>query len=424
MDVSQTHLNTSLKDLEKLHVDAVGFATGSVLVNGNDINLNLFSTGDSVDNLSDVLSAKMPSFDPAADVTLDLDNTASSLTSTSGDLHTLATDPSMVNTLVGHGIDYLAIHEALSLNEEWLHVADITAAYAANSSLNFEIKVAGSSFNTPTLANEYFHSHDNLASEYDLSHHALSFDGALTHEGYDLSYDSSDKYGDLIKSLQESGIHDFVVESNNVEITDYLAKALIDAGMLHALPAANLVLDASADHIDIVGQNAARLATSLKSMADLGVDGVQTGTSNSLYIDLGLPAHDPNAMTDISNLLAALDPMNAAKPLAFDAAGKPVHISLILSDDTAADIAKNGGFSATDLEHLSHIGVTNIDVLGDKDDATTTTTSPTPVDSGLVSTTTAATVAAHSPAIPLPDVKVIGTNDPLHGILDPNGLHH
>ena len=82
------------------------------------------------------------------------------------------------------------------------------------------------------------------------------------------------------------------------------------------------------------------------------------------------------------------------------------------------------GFSATDLEHLSHIGVTNIDVLGDKDDAITTTTTPTPVDSGLVSTTTAATVAAHSPAIPLPDVKVIGTNDPLHGILDPNGLHH
>jgi hypothetical protein len=95
-----------------------------------------------------------------------------------------------------------------------------------------------------------------------------------------------------------------------------------------------------------------------------------------------------------------------------------------LSDDTAADIAKNGGFSATDLEHLSHIGVTNIDVLGDKDDGTTTTTTPTPVDSGLVSTATAAAVAAHSPAIPLPEVKVIGTTDPLHVILDPNGLHH
>ena len=422
MDVSQTHLNTSLKDLEKLHVDAVGFATGSVIAHGNDINLNLFSTGDSVDNLSDVLNAKMPSFDPKADVTLDLDNTASSLTSTSGDLHTLANDPSMVNTLVGHGVDHLAIHEALSLNDDWLHVADITAAYTANSSLNFEIQVAGSSFNTPTLAIEYFQSHDNLASEYDLSQHALSFDGALTHEGYDLSYDSSDKYGDLIKSLQESGIHDFVVESNNVEITDHLASALIDAGMLHALPAANLVLDASADHITIEGENAARLATSLKSMADLGVDGVQTGTSNSLYIDLGLPANDPHAMTDISNLLAALDPMNAAKPIAFDADGKPVHISLILSDDTAADIAKNGGFSATDLEHLSHIGVTNIDVLGDKDEPTTTT--PTPVESGLVSATTAAAVAAHSPAIPMPEVKQIGVTDPLHGILDPNGLHH
>ena len=427
LDANGTHLNNSLKGLEKLHVDAVNIASGAVIeADGNDINLNLFSAGDSVSSLSDVLKDSMPVFEESADVTLDLLNNPDSLTNVSGDLHELLQNTQMIDRLVDHGIDQLAIHESLSLTDDWLHLDDITAIHKDNSKLEFDIKVSGNHIDTNSY--DYRHSHDSVASEYELSKSALSLDDAFaeyTAFKFDLSHD---KYGDLIKSLAESGINEFVVESDNVEITDNLASALVHAGMLQALPAANLILDASANAMSQI-EGAARLATSLRSMAELCVDGIQSHGSNQLYIDLGMPATEQFAMQDISDLLAALDPSNTAKPIGFDQHGNPVHISLILNDETAEAITAKGGFSSTDLQHLSHIGVNKIDILSDSEDSTSTKSA---VDAGLVKPENASAAEAllagettsGAPVAPLPEVKVIGIPDPLHDILDPTKLHH
>ena len=416
VDAHSTHLSNSLKDLEKLHVDSVGFAAGSLEAHGDEINLNLYSAGDNVASLADVLNASMPTFDVAADVTIDLLNTPESVTSNSGYLYDLANNANMVDGLVAHGIDQLAIHESLSLTDDWLHLSNIQAIHAENSGLSFDIKLAGS--------------HLDAATEYELSKSALSFDDALAQEGFEY-YLSDDKFGDLIQSLAESGVNDFVVEKDVVEITDHLASALVDADMLQALPAANLILDASSayNQLDISGEDAARLSTSLNAMANLGVDGVQVGTANQLYVDLRLPTDDLNAMQDISDLLASLDPANTAKPIAFNDQGEAVNISLILNDETAKFIAGEGGFSADDLVHLKHLGINQIDVLSN-DEATTST--KTAVESGLVSSEAASNAEKllasetpnSAPAAALPEVKVIGVPDPLHDILDPTKLHH
>jgi hypothetical protein len=322
----------------------------------------------------------------------------------------------MVDGLVARGIDQIAIHESLSLTDDWLHLGNIESIHAENSGLRVDIKLAGSQLDAGT--------------EYELSKSALSFDDALAQEGFEY-YLSDDKFGDLIQSLAESGVNDFVVESDNVEITDHLASALIDAGMLQALPAANLILDASSvfNQIDITGEDAARLSTSLNAMANLGVDGIQVGSANQLYVDLRLPMDDLNAMQDISDLLSALDPANTAKPIAFNEQGEAVNISLILNDETAELIASKGGFTADDLVHLSHLGVNQIDVLSDDDIVTTTKSA---VEAGLVSTEAASNAekllasetSNGAPAALLPEVKVIGAPDPLHDILDPTKLHH
>ena len=407
VDAQGTQLSNSLSDLKKLHVDAVA--------GGDEIDLNLFNPGDTISSLADVLNGNIPTFNASADVTLDLMNSPDALTETSGALYELAQNANMVDALVDSGIDQIAIHESLSLTDDWLDLENIEAIHAQNSGLRVDIKLSGSPLDAGT--------------EYELSKSALSFDDALANEGFEY-YLSDDKFGDLIKSLAESGVNDFVVESDNVEITDHLASALIDAGMLQALPAANLILDASSDFnkLDITGEEAARLSTSLNAMANLGVDGIQVGSANQLYVDLQFPTGDLDAMQDISDLLRALDPANSAKPIAFNDQGEAVNISLVLNDETAKLIADQGGFTAEDLVHLSHLGVDQIDVLSESDTETATKSA---VEAGLVSADAASAaervLAAETSSgapVALPEVKVIGAPDQLHDILDPTKLHH
>jgi hypothetical protein len=194
-------------------------------------------------------------------------------------------------------------------------------------------------------------------------------------------------------------------------------------------------LDASADLYRVASDagfyqdtEIARLSTSLKSMADLGVDGVLSGKAHQLFVDLGLPTNDPHAMSDIHDLLSALDPANTAKPIAFDAQGNQVGISLIISDAEAATIKAGHGFTETDLVHLSHLGVTDVVVGGSGDTSASKTlleanlTTQAAQDAATSDLAAKSTVPGATPV--LPDVKVIGQADPLHEILDPTKLHH
>jgi hypothetical protein len=228
------------------------------------------------------------------------------------------------------------------------------------------------------------------------AHHALN--GVLGH------YTTPDNYGDLISALTASGVSDFVVESGNVQVSDALAAALVDAGMLQALPSANLVLDASAE----VTKNYAHLATTLKSISDLGVHAIEAGAANQLYVDLGLPEHDASAMADISHLLNSLDPANHATNLAQDQNGHAVGISLVISGDMASAIEKSGGFTADDMRHLENLGINQIAVV----DPSANVNTPNPT--GLISSD--AVSQAHAP---LPEVKLIGADNSMY-----DELHH
>jgi LysM repeat protein len=413
MDAHGTHLANSLSDLQKLHVDAVSLAIGSDAANHGGIHLDLFSDANP-GSMSSVLAGGLPDFTQAGNVTLDLLNT-SDITSVGsntliGDLN-LLNNSATVNNLVEHGIDQLAIHEALNVTtgNDWMQFDSLTTAHQLNAKLGFEINIAGG------------------------SNQSISLDSALDKEFVTTGH-APGNFDDLLKSLSDSGINDFVLEKGNVEITDGLASALVDSGMIHALPGANLILDAAGDVSTVVPgdtlSNIARLSTSLKSMADLGVEDVAAGSAHKVYVDLGLPSTDSNAMRDIHALLASLDPVNEAKAIAHDAGGNALGVSIVMSSDMMNTISSNGGFSVQDLQHLQHLGVTEIAVVGTSSISSSTNNV---VNAGLVtSETEAAFVASQTNPAPsplpvpviVPDVKVIGTTDPLHPLLDPTHISH
>ena len=222
-------------------------------------------------------------------------------------------------------------------------------------------------------------------------------------------------YGQLIEALVQSGVTDFVVESGNVAITDSLASAMVESGMLQALPAANLIIDATAKVMGTLDSGIyTHLFTDFKSLASLDVDGIKVADNvNKIYIDLGLPTNDSNAISEIKSLLASLDPANDAKlinaapntPIDYNFAtredGSKVDVSLVISSDLAKTLLESLG--SAEINQLNHLGINEFAVL----DNTATGNFSAVVPQGI----------ANMPNMPA--VQVIGQNTDLFNELDP-----
>ena len=185
--------------------------------------------------------------------------------------------------------------------------------------------------------------------------------------------------------------------------------------MLQALPSANLIINATANLKSITGLNDfAHLFTDLKSLAGLDVDGIKVANGVSkVYIDLGLPTSDINAISEIKSLLASLDPANDAKlinaapntPIDYNFAtredGSKVDVSLVISSDLAKTLLESLG--SAEINQLNHLGINEFAVL----DNTATGNFSAVVPQGI----------ANMPNMPA--VQVIGQNTDLFNELDP-----
>jgi hypothetical protein len=327
-----THLSTSLKELQKLNID-------TVMVGGESLTVDL--GGD----LAGFGLSDLPQFINQANVTLNLGSLG-----INGDSELLnAQQSGLLSELQEKGIDQLAIEEALG--SDWLDLDTISAIYSQDNlgfklgldsqSKDFDLALAG------LLGTKDPNATDSVSSDL--------------RNGIDLlsGFTTSETYGELVQALTASGVSDFVVDRGDVQITDNLAAALVDAGMLQALPEANLVIDATKS----IAENAqyAHLFTSLKAISELGVDAIEVGGAKKVYIDLGLPADDSTAMADIQAILGAIDPANQAKLVHAGAAQKD--FSLVMSGDLAKAIIDAGGFNATDVANMAKLGINEITLL-------------------------------------------------------------
>lgn len=397
-----TQLATSLSDLQALGVDVVAAADGVT-------RMTVEVGAAELDGL--VAGGALPQFQDAIDVTLDIGANDDS-TLTESEIIALA------GKLGAANIDHLDVGGSGVAGS--FELSDAAAAAMVAVGLDFaegdsvSVEAAGTQLSTtlhdlqllgadsvaadgPTLTVDLGAGIDGLAGlpQFDVE----QSDGALavtleigataiadeadvgTLLGVDVlaGFTTPDLYGDLIEALVAAGIDRIVVTaSGRVEVADGLADVL---GALDGFSAdeADLVLDAT--------RSGDRLLTSLREMAELGVDSVELSdqAADPVYVDLG------DGPIDGGSILSLLDGLdsdgNAATPL-FSGSSE---VSLVVDQATAEAIAQ----ASSALDKLSELGFTQIAVLDG-------------VDNSLIGILETAF-----------EVKLIGQDDDLYDYLNP-----
>jgi opacity protein-like surface antigen len=373
LNAAGTHLSTSLSALASLGVDAID-------ANGAG-HLELAAGG-----LGGLAGKDLPSFilpgqdDASLDVTLDI---APGELEAAGDLGALASH------LAALGVDHLDIGGSGTVGSATLSEAQAAALIGAGldfaASDNITLNAAGTHLSTSLSAlNHLGVDHIEHASELSVEDvqaqldqlslgsfftpdHFTEQDDALLivdndsvsvndDLGYLLGIDflggdtQADDFGRLIHALQRAGVEEIDIQAtNHVEVDDQLAAALIEAGMLEALPATNLEIDATASSI---------VETSLAAMAQLGVDQVRLSgaVDTPVYVDLGIE-HGATSSADLLKLFEILDADHDASTPLFVGA---TNVALVV-DTATADVIRDtaGAFDA-----LKGLGVTELAVVG------------------------------------------------------------
>jgi len=299
-----THLSNSLKDLTKLGVNAVAVA-GSDHVNV-DLGTSDIYLGDS----------HIPTFDSALDVTLNVHQAQFNEIS------------DISNSLAEAGIDHLGVFSSDLANDQ----GSLSALFGTlDAGLDITLKVDQNQ--NWTQLDSFVHNGVDLLSGNMLSANAT--------------------WGDLIQVLHDSGLGHVAIEQNtHVTISDDLTAALYESGMLSALPEANIEIEASTRVLN----------TTLKAMAELGVDSVVTAADHpldKLYVQLGVSPEDLHNVADLGDLFSAFG------------LDKPDHSHLFAQDQQAGLVLDQTSFNslgASGVEalvgQLSKLGFTELDVLG------------------------------------------------------------
>jgi hypothetical protein len=121
--------------------------------------------------------------------------------------------------------------------------------------------------------------------------------------------------------------------------------------MLHALPDATITIHA----------NTALLNTSLKAMADLGVDSI-TSSEDKVYVELGIKPEDLHTIADLGDLFSAFGLDHGAGHSLF---GQGKAAGLVIDETTFSSL---GALGVQELVgQLSQLGFTELDVMGSDD---------------------------------------------------------
>ncbi|MDH4483085.1 MAG: hypothetical protein QE279_10340, partial [Rhodoferax sp.] len=246
LDTAQgTHLGTSLKNLQHLGVD-------TVISSGHDINVDL--------GLGGALSADhLPTFDRSLDVTLNL---------ASG--QHLSEIEALADVLKQAGID----HIAMAQSELWDSGDDVAIHALMSAGIDFNVSISAGTGKAPV--------HLEQVAQHFVNEGVELLAGML---------DPNANMAELLKTLSQSGIHSVEIDKPaSVVVGDQLAAALSEAGMLQAMPDARVEIDAGM---------ATQLQTSLKAMADLGVDHVASTAAAGSHIAMALG-------TDIKDIASVL----------------------------------------------------------------------------------------------------------------------
>ena len=359
-----TSLRTSLQDLQKLGVTNVSVAGTSATVDLGMQGMNVLdgaslpAFGD--EDLDGLLNLEE---DQDLTVTLDLGLSAESL---------LPDEDPIYNYLAAKGIDRISITESLNADgSDWINLSELQAIHEGtesydpeNQGIGFEVIASGSAGDDP----------------------AISLDQNLT--GIDLlsEFTTSSDYGDLIDALTATGVMNILVDQGNVKIGDALAKALVDSGMLNALPNANVSLVYQPIVTLDNPNNTAYLNASLKDMAMLGVDKVDYSATDKqkVYVDFGLPTNDADALNDVKAILSTLEPQDPTSKVFINVGEKAT--ALVVNQHFYDNLLKDESVDHEVVNGLLKLGISEVDVLipANLSGMDTTTTLSSTIDGSTV----------------------------------------
>jgi hypothetical protein len=239
----------------------------------------------------------------------------------------------LVSSIKDAGLEHLGLFTSDLQAADGLLLAKVESFDWVNSGVDFSLQVDAPNANLSQPQNL-----DQLVN--------FVQDGVDVLSGVGLSVGSN--WGDLINVLHESGLGNVELESNaSVTISDDLSAALYESGMLHSLPDANIQID--------VGSNTV-LNTSLKAMADIGVDRISS--DHKVYVELGIKPEDLSTVADLGDLFSAFGLDHAGPHELFNGQ----QAGLVIDQTTFSNLSEANIESL--VGHLSKLGFTEIDVVG------------------------------------------------------------
>jgi hypothetical protein len=377
--------NVQLNFADQAAFDA-SFATGNTVnsdlaaLRGVGIHGNTVDMASNAVSFSDVQSHALAAGNVhfAANDVVDVTAHGTHMASTLSDLHKLGVD---------------VVHADAGITHLSLDVGDAAALAAAGSlpvfdaaldvSLNIHNSADFAALAHADLAAMHI---DNLEFSTADSLDSILVDGLSVLNQQNLTVTD---YGDLLQVLTESGLsHIDLVQApaDHVTVSDDLTAALYDAGMLQALPDANVTITADAVSTDLPAT--AVLETSLKAMAELGVDAVDTTDAvQKVYVELG-------ANADVADIIHGF---TTGSDLPADGLFEGKDAGLVIDQATFNTLSQ--GDVTQLLGQLSELGFTEIDVLktdgtADKQ-AIVTTVAQAPVLGAVETLGAADTTALH-----------------------------
>ena len=183
------------------------------------------------------------------------------------------------------------------------------------------------------------------------------------HQDADFAFGADHSLKDLLMALGDSGVTaDDMVQSQdavsavavsgdaNFAIDDAMVSALLDAGLMTVNTASTIEVDTDAEH----------LSTSLKQLADIGVDKVVT-TQDVVYVDLGDHVSDVDALSVLLSNLAA---DNVSTKFVQTDGEAVTEVGLVLTSDQAG-LASAIESNSSVLDQLTSAGITELLVACD-----------------------------------------------------------
>jgi hypothetical protein len=256
----------------------------------------------------------------------------------------------------------VALDQVIAAGAEWMNIAVVSEMHQSGIDYSYEL-TGSSSPATPThldqaLAQEI----PSLQTLGQLStDEGSAVEALLQGKAHSSAYTDQQLAYDLSQALVHSGIANLTLDAGAIDMSDVLAANLTHAGILRGSTHSQVSIT--------VNPNDDHIYTTLKEMADLHISHLNLGQITEAYVDLGLPNNDSLALANLKSILNELI-LDSVHPMLQLNGQNNSHLTLLISNDVAAQIEQLGGINTEMIDQMTQLGINEIDILASAGDAT------------------------------------------------------